>query len=55
MQNHLVVHQGEIQFKDVSFNYGDGARLFKNKNIRYSMLVKKWASLDFQEVAKVRL
>ena len=30
----LVVHQGEIQFNDVSFNYGNGPRLFNNKNIR---------------------
>lgn len=29
----LIIHQGEIQFNDVSFHYGDGARLFKNKNI----------------------
>lgn len=29
----LSVHQGEIQFTDVSFHYSDGARLFKNKNI----------------------
>lgn len=29
----LVVTQGEIQFKDVSFHYGEGARLFQNKNI----------------------
>jgi ATP-binding cassette, subfamily B, bacterial len=29
----LVVSKGEIQFKDVSFHYGDGARLFQNKNI----------------------
>ena len=29
----LVVTQGEIQFKDVSFHYGDGAKLFQNKNI----------------------
>lgn len=29
----LVVSQGEIRFKDVSFHYDDGARLFNNKNI----------------------
>ncbi|MBJ16518.1 MAG: multidrug ABC transporter [Legionellaceae bacterium] len=29
----LVVTQGEIQFKDVSFHYGEGAKLFQNKNI----------------------
>ncbi|WP_419419769.1 ABC transporter ATP-binding protein [Legionella sp. D16C41] len=29
----LVVERGEIQFKDVSFHYADGARLFQNKNI----------------------
>lgn len=29
----LVVTQGEIQFKEVSFHYGDGAKLFQNKNI----------------------
>lgn len=29
----LVVTRGEIQFSDVSFHYGDGARLFQNKNI----------------------
>lgn len=29
----LVVTQGEIQFKDVSFHYDGGARLFQNKNI----------------------
>ncbi len=29
----LVVPQGKIQFKDVSFHYADGARLFQNKNI----------------------
>lgn len=29
----LAVTQGEIQFKDVSFHYGDGAKLFQNKNI----------------------
>ena len=29
----LVVTQGEIQFKDVGFQYGEGARLFQNKNI----------------------
>lgn len=29
----LIVHQGEIQFENVSFHYDKGARLFKNKNI----------------------
>lgn len=29
----LVVHQGEIQFENVSFHYDKGARLFKNKTI----------------------
>lgn len=29
----LVVHQGEITFKDVTFHYGEGAHLFNNKNI----------------------
>jgi len=29
----LKVSQGEIQFKDVSFHYSGGARLFQNKNI----------------------
>lgn len=29
----LVVTQGEIQFKDVSFHYDGGVRLFQNKNI----------------------
>lgn len=29
----LVVNHGEIQFKDVSFHYGEGLRLFNNKNI----------------------
>lgn len=29
----LVITQGEIQFKDVSFHYGEGAQLFQNKNI----------------------
>ncbi|MBA2657245.1 MAG: ABC transporter ATP-binding protein [Tatlockia sp.] len=29
----LVVTQGEIQFKDVNFHYGEGAQLFQNKNI----------------------
>jgi ATP-binding cassette subfamily B protein len=29
----LVVTQGEIQFKEVSFHYGEGAKLFQNKNI----------------------
>jgi len=29
----LVVTQGEIQFKEVSFHYNDGGRLFQNKNI----------------------
>lgn len=29
----LVVTHGEIQFKDVSFHYGEGEKLFQNKNI----------------------
>ncbi|WP_133139574.1 ABC transporter ATP-binding protein [Legionella genomosp. 1] len=29
----LVVTRGEIQFKDVSFHYSDGAKLFQNKNV----------------------
>ncbi|WP_028388493.1 ABC transporter ATP-binding protein [Legionella fairfieldensis] len=29
----LLVTQGEIRFKAVSFHYGEGARLFQNKNI----------------------
>lgn len=29
----LIISQGEIQFKKVSFHYSDGARLFQNKNI----------------------
>lgn len=29
----LVVHQGEIQFENVSFHYDKGSRLFKNKTI----------------------
>ncbi|CEK10384.1 ABC transporter ATP-binding protein [Legionella hackeliae] len=29
----LVITQGEIQFKEVSFHYEEGARLFKNKTI----------------------
>lgn len=29
----LTVTQGEIKFKDVTFHYGEGAHLFKNKNI----------------------
>jgi ATP-binding cassette subfamily B protein len=29
----LIIHQGEIQFREVSFHYNNGARLFKNKNI----------------------
>lgn len=28
-----LVTQGEIQFKDVSFHFGEGAKLFQNKNI----------------------
>ena len=32
----LVVTQGEIQFKAVSFHYADGVKLFQNKNIRIS-------------------
>ncbi len=29
----LVVSQGEIQFKNVSFHYSDGEKLFQNKNV----------------------
>lgn len=29
----LVVKKGQIEFLDVSFHYGEGAHLFKNKNI----------------------